>query len=91
MEPYTTFVFQARVRAMEEESEKLRQLQSEVAFHDQLFDTIVAQIMERSLKGKGHPKPQVDKQLSVPTSPNASLNMSFEEKMDVDNRSVYIG
>jgi len=52
----------ARVRAMEEESEKLRQLQSEV-----------------------------DKQLSVPTSPNASLNMSFEEKMDVDNRSVYIG
>merc|ERR1719193_219161 len=35
---------------MEEESEKLRQLQSEV-----------------------------DKQLSVPTSPNASLNMSFEE------------
>merc|ERR1719187_2696448 len=47
---------------MEEESEKLRQLQSEV-----------------------------DKQLSVPTSPNASLNMSFEEKMEVDNRSVYIG
>merc|ERR1719278_1365735 len=34
---------------------------------------------------------EVDKQLSVPTSPNASLNMSFEEKMDVDNRSVYIG
>ena len=34
---------------MEEESEKLRQLQSEVAFHDQLFDTIVAQIMEKSL------------------------------------------
>ena len=87
---------------MEEESEKLRQLQSEVAFHDQLFDDFVhmlvillfdkvAQIMEKSLKGKGHPKPQVDKQLSVPTSPNASLNMSFEEKMDVDNRSVYIG
>merc|ERR1719350_2277586 len=47
---------------MEEESEKLRQLQSEV-----------------------------DKQLSVPTSPNASLNMSLEEKMDVDSRSVYIG
>merc|ERR1719348_2971452 len=38
---------------MEEESEKLRQLQSEV-----------------------------DKQLSVPTSPNASLNMSFEEKLE---------
>jgi len=52
----------ARVRAMEEESEKLRQLQSEV-----------------------------DKQLSVPTSPVASLNLSFEEKMDVDSRSVYIG
>merc|ERR1719187_2164593 len=47
---------------MEEEAEKLKQLQSEV-----------------------------DKQLSVPTSPNASLNMSFEEKMDVDNSSVYIG
>merc|ERR1719228_3291848 len=47
---------------MEEESEKLRQLQSEV-----------------------------DKQLSVPTSPVASLNLSFEEKMDVDSRSVYIG
>merc|ERR1719367_296138 len=52
----------ARVRAMEEESEKLRELQSEV-----------------------------DKQLSTPTSPSASLNMSFEEKMDVDSRSVYIG
>ena len=33
----------------------------------------------------------MDKELRVPTSPNASLNMSFEEKMDVDNRSVYIG
>ena len=32
---------QARVRAMEEESEKLRQLQSEVAFHDQLFDNFI--------------------------------------------------
>merc|ERR1719249_251196 len=47
---------------MEEESEKLRQLQSEV-----------------------------DKQLSVPTSPNASLNMSFEEKVEVDARSCYVG
>merc|ERR1719187_1792491 len=47
---------------MEEESEKLRQLQSEV-----------------------------DKQLSVPTSPNANLNMSFEEKMEVDARSIYVG
>jgi len=52
----------ARVRAMEEESEKLRELQSEV-----------------------------DKQLAVPTSPSAALNLSFEEKMDVDSRSVYIG
>ena len=26
---------------MEEESEKLRQLQSEVAFHDQLFDNFI--------------------------------------------------
>ena len=52
----------ARVRAMEEESEKLRELQSEV-----------------------------DKQLSVPTSPSVALNLSFEEKMDVDSRSVYIG
>jgi len=52
----------ARVREMEEEGEKLRQLQSEV-----------------------------DKQLAVPTSPNQSLNLSFEEKMDVDNRSVFIG
>jgi len=36
---------------------------------------------------------QVDKQLSMPTSPtsNINLNMSFEEKMEVDARSVYIG
>jgi len=52
----------ARVRAMEEESEKLRELQSEV-----------------------------DKQLAVPISPSTALNLSFEEKMDVDSRSVYIG
>jgi len=53
----------ARVRAMEEEAEKLKQMQNEV-----------------------------DKQLSIPTSPTASnLNLSFEEKMEVDNRSVYIG
>ena len=52
----------ARVRVMEEESEKLRELQSEV-----------------------------DKQLAVPTNPSAALNLSFEEKMDVDSRSVYIG
>lgn len=53
----------ARVRAMEEEAEKLKQLQNEV-----------------------------DKQLSMPTSPSAaSLNLSYEEKMEVDARSVYIG
>jgi len=53
----------ARVRAMEEEAEKLKQMQNEV-----------------------------DKQLSIPTSPTAAnLNLSFEEKMEVDNRSVYIG
>jgi len=54
----------ARVAAMEEEAEKLKQLQTEV-----------------------------DKQLSVPTSPAAAanLNLSFEEKMEVDARSVYIG
>merc|ERR1719245_2138246 len=50
---------------MEEEAEKLKQLQSEV-----------------------------DKQLSMPTSPTSTgfnPNLSFEEKMDVDSRSVYIG
>ena len=52
----------ARVKAMEEESEKLRQLHSEV-----------------------------DKQLATPTSPSSNLNMSLEDKMDVDSRSVYIG
>ena len=54
----------ARVRAMEEDSEKLRELQSEV-----------------------------NKQLAVPTNTSASagLNLSFEEKMDSDSRSVYIG
>eukprot|EP00088_Acartia_fossae_P007336 TRINITY_DN1343_c0_g1_i1.p1 TRINITY_DN1343_c0_g1~~TRINITY_DN1343_c0_g1_i1.p1 ORF type:complete len:220 (+),score=56.04 TRINITY_DN1343_c0_g1_i1:59-718(+) len=53
----------ARVRAMEDEAEKLKQLQTEV-----------------------------DKQLSVPTSPNAPVaNLSFEEKMEVDARSVYVG
>merc|ERR1719186_1878841 len=45
---------------MEEESEKLRQLQSEV-----------------------------DKQMAT-TSPS-SLNMSLDEKVDVDSRSVYVG
>lgn len=52
----------ARVRAMEEEAEKLKLLQSEV-----------------------------DKQLAMPTSPTGNLNLSFEEKMEVDARSVYIG
>jgi len=53
----------ARVRAMEDEAEKLKQLQTEV-----------------------------DKQLNVPTSPTAAVtNLSFEEKMEVDARSVYCG
>ena len=55
----------ARVKAMEEESEKLKELQKEV-----------------------------DLQLSMPgggTGGGAQLNLSLEEKMDVDSRSVYIG
>jgi len=52
----------ARVKAMEEESEKLKELQKEV-----------------------------DLQLSLPSGGGAQLNMSLEEKMDVDSRSVYIG
>jgi polyadenylate-binding protein 2 len=53
----------ARVRAMEDEAEKLKQMQFEV-----------------------------DKQLNVPTSPGAAIaSLSFEEKMEVDARSVYIG
>ena len=51
----------ARVKAMEEESEKLKELQKEV-----------------------------DMQLSMPAG-GAQLNLSLEEKMDVDSRSVYIG
>merc|ERR550517_7410 len=51
----------ARVKAMEEESEKLKELQKEV-----------------------------DMQLSMPTG-GGQLNMSLEEKMDVDSKSVYIG
>ena len=51
----------ARVKAMEEESEKLKELQKEV-----------------------------DMQLSMPAG-GGQLNMSLEEKMDVDSRSVYIG
>merc|ERR1719471_2545494 len=33
----------------------------------------------------------VEKQLSVPTSPTAATNLTFEEKMEVDARSVYVG
>lgn len=50
---------------MEEEAEKLKQMQTDV-----------------------------DKQLMVGSSPQgsqSSLNMSFEEKMEVDGRSVYVG
>jgi len=54
----------ARVKEMEEEAEKLKQLQTEV-----------------------------DKQMNMGSPPglNSSLNMSFEEKMEVDNRSIYVG
>ncbi|XP_026463017.1 polyadenylate-binding protein 2 [Ctenocephalides felis] len=54
----------ARVKEMEEEAEKLKQLQSEV-----------------------------DKQMSLgsPTGVTSPLNMSIEEKMEVDNRSIYVG
>lgn len=54
----------ARVREMEEEAEKLKQLQSEV-----------------------------DKQMNMGSPPGLTspLNMSFEEKMEVDNRSIYVG
>merc|ERR1719228_1624325 len=47
---------------MEDEAEKLKQMQADV-----------------------------EKQLSVPTSPTAATNLSFEEKVEVDARSVYVG
>ncbi|XP_058791482.1 polyadenylate-binding protein 2 isoform X2 [Phymastichus coffea] len=54
----------ARVREMEEEAEKLKQLQSEV-----------------------------DKQMNMGSPPGIAspLNMSIEDKMEVDNRSIYVG
>ncbi|XP_043464942.1 polyadenylate-binding protein 2-B-like [Leptopilina heterotoma] len=54
----------ARVREMEEEAEKLKQLQSEV-----------------------------DKQMNMGSPPGITspLNMSVEDKMEVDNRSIYVG
>ncbi|KOX81159.1 Polyadenylate-binding protein 2 [Melipona quadrifasciata] len=54
----------ARVREMEEEAEKLKQLQSEV-----------------------------DKQMNMGSPPGITspLNMSIEDKMEVDNRSIYVG
>lgn len=55
----------ARVREMEEEAEKIRQIQTEV-----------------------------DKQMSSPTgaaNATAQLNLSIEEKMEVDARSIYVG
>ncbi|MPD02887.1 Polyadenylate-binding protein 2 [Portunus trituberculatus] len=69
---YTCYTFPnhhptARVREMEEEAEKIRQIQSEV-----------------------------DKQMSLGSPPGAAgatspLNMSLEEKMEVDARSIYVG
>ncbi|CAD6208565.1 hypothetical protein G9C98_001354 [Cotesia typhae] len=53
----------ARVREMEEEAEKLKQLQSEV-----------------------------DKQMNMGALPGMiSLNTSMEEKIEIDNRSIYVG
>ncbi|CAH2042262.1 unnamed protein product, partial [Iphiclides podalirius] len=54
----------ARVREMEEEAEKLKQMQTEV-----------------------------DKQMSMGSPPGLTspLNMSIEEKIEADNRSVYVG
>ncbi|XP_031826033.1 poly(A) binding protein nuclear 1 isoform X1 [Nomia melanderi] len=54
----------ARVREMEEEAEKLKQLQSEV-----------------------------DKQMNMGSPPGITspLNMSLEDKKEVDNRSIYVG
>ncbi|XP_024939027.1 polyadenylate-binding protein 2-B isoform X2 [Cephus cinctus] len=54
----------ARVREMEEEAEKLKQLQSEV-----------------------------DKQMNMGSPPGITspLNMSIEDKMEVDSRSIYVG
>jgi polyadenylate-binding protein 2 len=56
----------ARVREMEEEAEKLKQMQTEV-----------------------------DKQMNLGSPPgsslNNSMNMSFEEKVEVDSRSIYVG
>lgn len=54
----------ARVKEMEEEAEKLKQLQSEV-----------------------------DKQMNMGSPPGIAspLNMSLEDKIEVDNRSIYVG
>ncbi|XP_022194466.1 polyadenylate-binding protein 2 [Nilaparvata lugens] len=55
---------QARLREMEEEAEKLKQLQSEV-----------------------------DKQMNLGSPPTITspLNLSIEDKIEVDNRSIYVG
>ena len=58
----------ARVKEMEEEAEKIRQIQSEV-----------------------------DRQMNLGSPPGANatpanqLNMSLEEKMEIDLKSVYVG
>ena len=33
---------------------------------------------------------EVDKHVAIPLSPTGNLNLSFEEKIEVDNKSVYI-
>ncbi|KAG1670647.1 Polyadenylate-binding protein 2 [Nymphon striatum] len=57
-------VIKARVREMEEEAEKLKQMQSEV---------------EKQMN------------MSPPAGVTSPLNLSFEEKMEVDSRSVFVG
>jgi polyadenylate-binding protein 2 len=52
----------ARVKEMEEEAEKLKQLQSEV-----------------------------NKQMTMGSPTLAPVPMSLEEKMEIDNRSIYVG
>ena len=64
----------ARVREMEEEAEKLKELQSEV---------------DKQMSGVSNPLHSLDRSNS--TTSNASLNVSYEEKVEIDARSCYVG
>ncbi len=66
----------ARVREMEEEAEKLKQMQSEV---DRQMSTSSSVSAGGGVAG------------SPPGSNSSLLNLSFEEKMEVDGRSVFVG